>query len=77
MDCSDTLAHLWEYLDDELPPGECDALRAHLTDCPTCGKAHCFDDAFLTRLARLAAVCNAPPVLLLRIQGAIQGAPLH
>ena len=36
MDCSDALARIPRFLDDELPEAEAAPLRAHLMDCPDC-----------------------------------------
>ena len=37
-DCKQLFAVLSEYLDTELPPADCDAIRAHVANCPPCVK---------------------------------------
>jgi anti-sigma factor RsiW len=34
--CSQVLEHLSEYLDEELPPGACEAIAKHLATCSDC-----------------------------------------
>ena len=34
--CRDLFAALSEYLDAELPAGDCAAIEAHIADCPPC-----------------------------------------
>jgi anti-sigma factor (TIGR02949 family) len=70
MDCAETIARLWEYLDGEMPPTDSEALRAHLGNCRSyCPCLHDFDRAFLFRVTRACSAAPvAPPVLLERVQ---------
>lgn len=34
--CKDVLQHLSEYLDEDLPPGTCDEIARHLSECSDC-----------------------------------------
>jgi anti-sigma factor (TIGR02949 family) len=36
QDCKELFALLSEYLDEELPPGTCEQIRAHIAGCPPC-----------------------------------------
>jgi anti-sigma factor (TIGR02949 family) len=36
QDCKELFALLSEYLDEELPPGTCEQIRAHIAGCPQC-----------------------------------------
>lgn len=35
-DCSEVLDHLYEYLDREMPDGDCDKFREHIDECSPC-----------------------------------------
>lgn len=37
-DCKELFAVLSQYLDAELPPADCEAIRAHVMNCPPCVK---------------------------------------
>ncbi|MEV1008155.1 mycothiol system anti-sigma-R factor [Streptomyces sp. NPDC049881] len=35
-DCSEVLGRLYEYLDDEMPDGDCAKFREHIDECSPC-----------------------------------------
>ena len=51
-DCKDVAAHLSEFLDEELPPGACEQIARHLSECAECGEA-------AEQLRRSIEVCRA------------------
>jgi mycothiol system anti-sigma-R factor len=63
MECEEVLIRLWEYLDDELGPGEAGAVQAHLKNCLGCYPKCCRDRALLVLLARQRTNCHAPAAL--------------
>lgn len=67
MDCEAVLVLLWEYLDEELSAEEADAVRSHVSQCPSCHPAYCCDRAFLELLARQRRRCSAPPTLVMSV----------
>lgn len=60
--CKDLFAALSQYLDKELPPGDCAALEAHIAGCPPCVE-------FVDSLKKTVNLCHtketteAPPPL--------------
>jgi mycothiol system anti-sigma-R factor len=67
MDCEAILVLLWEYLDEELGAEEADTVRSHLSQCPSCHRAYCYDRAFRELLARQRHGCSAPPTLVVSV----------
>jgi len=57
--CKDLFAALSEYLDAELPPGDCAAIEAHIADCPPCIE---FVDS-LKKTVHLCKNCGPAPEL--------------
>ncbi len=54
MTCQELFARLSEFIDGELPPGLCDQIRAHLSDCQPCL-------AFVTTLRQTVEICHQLP----------------
>lgn len=50
-ECKQVFALLSEYLDQELPAENCEAIRAHLADCPPCIE-------FLDSLKKTVSLCR-------------------
>jgi RNA polymerase sigma-70 factor (ECF subfamily) len=71
--CQEVFALLSEYLDLELPPGECAQIERHLADCPPCIE-------FLESLRRTVQLCRgrlpqaAPGPLSRQARAAIEAA---
>ncbi len=61
--CDGYVAHLYEYLDGELSPQECDALKAHLEGCPPCLDEY-ERDLLLKSLIRRSCRCEQAPATL-------------
>jgi len=49
--CKDVFARLSEYLDHELPAGDCAELEEHIRDCPPCVE-------FVESLRKTVGVCR-------------------
>jgi mycothiol system anti-sigma-R factor len=60
-DCEDVLQQLWEYLDGELPEGDADEIRLHLSECADCNPQYEFQLRFLDALVRAYAAREVPP----------------
>jgi anti-sigma factor RsiW len=52
-DCKDLFAALSQYLDAELPEGDCAAIEAHIADCPPCVE-------FVNSLKQTVNLCKSP-----------------
>ena len=59
-DCRNVIRQLWEFLDGELPAGEADAIRVHLSKCAHCNPQYRFQLRFLNALVRAYAVHEVP-----------------
>jgi len=63
FDCSRARLQVYEYLDGEMDPDDCDKIREHLAHCGTCLKE--FDiDQMLKALVRRSCGCEAAPMQL-------------
>lgn len=54
MTCQELFARLSEFIDGELPPGLCDYIEAHLSDCQPCL-------AFVETLRQTVEICRQLP----------------
>lgn len=66
-ECMDFVLHVWDYLDDRLPPERARALRDHIARCNNCQAYQSFQSGFLAALARLREQNVAPSVLKARV----------
>ncbi len=55
------MARLWDYLDGELTPHTCDAVRNHLSVCSACLPHAKFAEQFLEALGRCKNTAPAMP----------------
>ena len=71
-DCSEVLAHVYEYLDGEMPAGERVTFKQHLDECSPCLRQYGLEQAVKSLVARCCGSDPAPAALkdrvLLRIQ---------
>ena len=58
--CAETMAHVDEFIDQELTPQECDRIDRHLAMCTTCRAAYARNIA-VKALVRRACACSAAP----------------
>jgi RNA polymerase sigma-70 factor (ECF subfamily) len=54
-DCKELFAALSQYLDKELPPGDCAAIEAHIARCAPCVE-------FVTSLRKTVELCRGAKV---------------
>lgn len=66
-DCLNVLLHVWDDLDDQLPPADAASLRAHVAACGPCRDYHRFQVRFLETLATLRPRVAAPGHLRTRV----------
>ena len=66
-DCLEFVLHVWDYLDDQLPPARARALREHIARCGNCQGYQAFQRSFLAALARQRGRTSAPAVLRARV----------
>lgn len=67
-DCLEFVLHVWDYLDDRLPPARARVLREHIARCGNCQAYQAFQRSFLAALARQRTHAPAPAVLRARVQ---------
>lgn len=67
-DCLEFVLHVWDYLDDRLPPARSRVLREHIARCANCQAYQAFQRSFLAALARQRAHAAAPAVLRARVE---------
>lgn len=69
--CDEKYQSLFALLDDELSPGECDALREHIKECPEC-YSRLTAEQKVRALVRKCCQDEAPPTLVERISLSIR-----
>lgn len=62
-ECAELYQLLDAYVDGELSEGECDRLKSHLVECPSCLSEY-ERDALLKALVRRSCQCEAAPSAL-------------
>ncbi len=73
MPCAAAKMVVYEFLDEELPPGERTAVAHHLSLCPPCAGFFTFERAYLLVLKRRTTLDAAPAELRERIRAALAG----
>ena len=71
MDCSRTLLQLYEYLDGEMGPDDCDKIRDHLARCGQCLTEYNIDQMLKTLVHRSCGREAAPSQLRMQIMARI------
>lgn len=71
MDCSRTLLQLYEYLDGEMGPDDCDKIRDHLERCGQCLTEYNIDQMLKTLVHRSCGREAAPSQLRMQIMARI------
>ena len=66
-DCLEFVLHVWDYLDDQLPPARARVLREHIARCANCQGYQAFQRDFLAALARQRTRAPAPAMLRARV----------
>lgn len=67
LECAQTVALLFPYLDRELGPIETEAVRAHLNACSHCARLFRFEANILTFIGERLARTKAPDDLRSRV----------
>jgi anti-sigma factor (TIGR02949 family) len=67
LDCEQALAHLQDYLKQELTPGLVEEVRVHLNRCRDCSGYARFEESFLLMLQARAGRETCPRELRARI----------
>ena len=63
IDCSNALMQVYQYLDGEMGPEDCDKIREHLAQCGPCLKEYDVDQMLKT-LVRRSCGCESAPMQL-------------
>jgi len=69
--CRKALERLYAYLDQELDEASLDEIRAHLDDCPPCGRSFSFEER-LHIVVKSGLREDIPPVVIERLRAAIR-----
>ncbi|MDP9395694.1 MAG: mycothiol system anti-sigma-R factor [Actinomycetota bacterium] len=70
--CAEVIDHLYEYLDGELPDGECTKIRRHLDDCSPCLRQYGLEEAVKALVKRSCGCDGAPKDLRVRVLARIR-----
>jgi anti-sigma factor (TIGR02949 family) len=71
--CAEVLAHLWDYLDEQITPTSAERLRAHIATCTQCRKYEEYQECFLRAMSSLKQELNAPHSLRERLAERLKG----
>ena len=71
-DCSEVLAHVYEYLDGEMPAGERATFKQHLDECSPCLREYGIEED-VKRLVKRSCLEPAPVDLRARVLAKIAG----
>ncbi len=75
LNCEESLARVYEYLDGELDAAEHDAVRKHLEKCRRCYPHFDFERLFLDYVHELGAAETSNPGLATRVRELIAAEP--
>ncbi|MFE3646531.1 MULTISPECIES: mycothiol system anti-sigma-R factor [unclassified Streptomyces] len=70
-DCSEVLDHLYEYLDREMPAGECADFQVHLDECSPCLEKYGLEQAVKKLVKRCCGHDDVPADLRSKVMGRI------
>ncbi|MFH8365676.1 mycothiol system anti-sigma-R factor [Streptomyces sp. NPDC018031] len=89
-DCSEVLDHLYEFLDQEMPEGDCAKFEVHIDECSPCLEKYGLEQAVKKLVKRCCGHDDVPSDLRSKVMGRIElirsgeaapevdlGAPLH
>ncbi|WP_052848292.1 mycothiol system anti-sigma-R factor [Streptomyces avicenniae] len=66
-DCSEVLGRLYEYLDDEMPDGDCAKFREHIDDCGPCLETYGLEQSVKKLVKRCCGQDEVPADLRAKI----------
>ncbi|MEU6962611.1 mycothiol system anti-sigma-R factor [Streptomyces chrestomyceticus] len=70
-DCSEVLDHLYEYLDREMPAGECEKFQEHFDECSPCLEKYGLEQAVKKLVKRCCGHDDVPVDLRSKVMGRI------
>ncbi|MFD9816856.1 mycothiol system anti-sigma-R factor [Streptomyces sp. NPDC059080] len=70
-DCSEVLDHLYEYLDREMPEGECEKFQVHIDECSPCLEKYGLEQAVKKLVKRCCGHDDVPRDLRSKVMGRI------
>ena len=65
-DCSEVLARVYEYLDGEMPDGDCGKIKQHLHECSPCLQEYGIEDE-IKKLVKRSCSDPAPEALRAKV----------
>ena len=65
-DCSEVIARVYEYLDGEMPDGDCGKIKQHLHECGPCLKEYGIEDE-VKKLVKRSCTDPAPEDLRAKV----------
>ncbi|MEO3768521.1 mycothiol system anti-sigma-R factor [Streptomyces sp. B8F3] len=70
-DCSEVLDHLYEYLDKEMPEGDCAKFQVHFDECSPCLEKYGLEQAVKKLVKRCCGQDDVPADLRAKVMGRI------
>ncbi|MFF9477499.1 mycothiol system anti-sigma-R factor [Streptomyces sp. NPDC014733] len=70
-ECSEVLDHLYEYLDREMPEGECEKFQVHIDECSPCLEKYGLEQAVKKLVKRCCGHDDVPSDLRSKVMGRI------
>ncbi|GAA3076081.1 mycothiol system anti-sigma-R factor [Streptomyces roseofulvus] len=70
-DCSEVLDHLYEFLDREMPDGECTKFEVHFEECSPCLEKYGLEQAVKKLVKRCCGSDDVPTDLRAKVMGRI------
>ncbi|GGO85664.1 mycothiol system anti-sigma-R factor [Wenjunlia tyrosinilytica] len=71
-DCSEVLDHLYEYLDNEMPAGDCAKFQEHFDECHPCFEKYGLEQAVKKLVKRCCGSDAVPTDLRGKVMGRIE-----
>ncbi|MBC2873601.1 MULTISPECIES: mycothiol system anti-sigma-R factor [Streptomyces] len=71
-DCSEVLDHLYEYLDREMPDGDCAKFEVHIDECSPCLEKYGLEQAVKKLVKRCCGHDDVPADLRSKVMGRIE-----
>ncbi|MBU3871634.1 mycothiol system anti-sigma-R factor [Streptomyces sp. 4503] len=71
-DCSEVLDHLYEFLDHEMPDGDCAKFEVHFDECSPCLEKYGLEKAVKKLVKRCCGQDDVPSDLRSKVMGRIE-----
>ncbi|MBH5336909.1 mycothiol system anti-sigma-R factor [Streptomyces pactum] len=71
-DCSEVLDHLYEFLDHEMPEGDCAKFEVHIDECSPCLEKYGLEQAVKKLVKRCCGHDDVPSDLRSKVMGRIE-----